>query len=49
LSRLAVLWNAADPAFTPVWRAVDAAGLSMGLVLLSQPVRQPAGFRADAE
>jgi hypothetical protein len=33
LSRPAVLWKAANPAFTPVWRAVDAAGHSMGLVL----------------
>jgi putative ABC transport system substrate-binding protein len=44
LSRVAVLWNAANPAFTPVWRAVDAAARSMGLVLLSQPVRQPQDF-----
>jgi hypothetical protein len=39
LSRVAVLWNAANLAFTPVWRAMDAAGRSMGLMLLSQPVR----------
>ena len=41
LSRVAVLWNAANLAFTPVWRAMYAAGRSMGLVLFSQPVRQP--------
>jgi putative ABC transport system substrate-binding protein len=44
LSRVVVLWNAANPAFTPVWRAVDATARSMGLVLLSQPVREPQDF-----
>jgi putative tryptophan/tyrosine transport system substrate-binding protein len=44
LSRVAVLWNVANPAFTPVWRAVDATARSMGLVLLSQPVREPQDF-----
>jgi ABC transporter substrate binding protein len=46
LSRVAVLWNAANPAFTPVWRAVDATARSMGLVLLSQPVREAQDFAA---
>jgi putative ABC transport system substrate-binding protein len=46
LSRVAVLWNAANPALTPVWRAVDATARSMGLVLLSQPVREPQDFTA---
>ena len=32
LSRVAVLWNVANPAFTPVWLAVDATAGSMGLV-----------------
>ena len=41
-----MLWNAANPAFTPVWRAVDATARSMGLVLLSQPVREPQDFAA---
>ena len=41
-----MLWNAANPAFTPVWRAVDATAGSMGLVLLSQPVREPQDFAA---
>ena len=41
-----MLWNAANPAFTPVWRAVDATAGSMGLVLLSQPVREPQDFTA---
>src|SRR5262249_6008763 len=46
LSRVAVLWNAANPAFTPVWREVDTTARSMGLVLLSQPVREPQDFGA---
>ena len=44
LSSVAVLWNAANPAFTPVWQTVDATASSMGLVLLSQPVREPQDF-----
>jgi putative ABC transport system substrate-binding protein len=44
LSRVAVLWNAANPAFTPVWQALDATARSMGLALLSQPVREPQDF-----
>ena len=44
LSRLAVLWNEANPAFKPVWREVDTTAHSMGLVLLSQPVREPQDF-----
>ena len=44
LSRVAVLWNGANPAFTPVWREVDTTARSMGLVLLSQPVREPQDF-----
>jgi putative tryptophan/tyrosine transport system substrate-binding protein len=46
LSRVAVLWNASNPALAPIWRAVDAAARSMGLVLLSQPVREPQDFAA---
>ena len=44
LSRVAVLWNEANPAFKPVWREVDTTAHSMGLVLLSQPVREPQDF-----
>ena len=44
LSRVAVLWNEANPALTPVWREVDTTARSMGLVLLSQPVREPHDF-----
>jgi putative ABC transport system substrate-binding protein len=46
LSRVAVLWNGANPAFTSVWREVDTTARSMGLVLLSQPVREPQDFAA---
>jgi putative ABC transport system substrate-binding protein len=46
LSRVAVLWNASNPALAPIWRAVDATARSMGLVLLSQPVREPQDFAA---
>jgi len=46
LSRVAVLWNASNPALAPIWRAVDATAHSMGLVLLSQPVREPQDFAA---
>ena len=46
LSRVAVLWNAFNPALAPIWRAVDATARSMGLVLLSQPVREPQDFAA---
>jgi len=44
LSRVAVLWNGANPAFTLVWREVNTTARSMGLVLLSQPVREPRDF-----
>jgi putative tryptophan/tyrosine transport system substrate-binding protein len=46
LSRVAVLWNGDNPAFTAVWREVDTTARSMGLVLLSQPVREPQDFAA---
>jgi len=46
LSRVAVLWNASNPALAPIWRAVDATAGSMRLVLLSQPVREPQDFAA---
>ena len=46
LRRVAVLWNAANPAFTPVWQSVDAVTGSLGLTLLSDPVRQPEDFPA---
>src|SRR5271156_3121881 len=44
LSRVAVLWNAGNPAFAPVWRALDAAARSLGVALLLQPVREPQDF-----
>jgi ABC-type uncharacterized transport system substrate-binding protein len=44
LSRVAVLWNAGNPAFAPVWRALDAAAHSLEVALLSQPVRESQDF-----
>jgi putative ABC transport system substrate-binding protein len=46
LSRVAVLWNGTNPAFTSVWQQVDTIARSMGLVLLPQPVREPQDFGA---
>jgi putative tryptophan/tyrosine transport system substrate-binding protein len=46
LRRVAVLWNAANPAFTPVWQSVDAVAGSLGLTLLSDTVRKPEDFPA---
>ena len=46
LNRVAVLWNQANPAFPPVWQAVDATARSIGLELLSKPVREPQDFAA---
>jgi putative ABC transport system substrate-binding protein len=45
-SQVAVLWNAANPAFAPVWQAVDTTARSMRLSLLSHPVRGPDDFAA---
>jgi putative tryptophan/tyrosine transport system substrate-binding protein len=44
ISQVAVLWNAANPAFAPVWQAVDTTARAMGLSLSSQPVRRPDDF-----
>jgi putative tryptophan/tyrosine transport system substrate-binding protein len=44
VSHVAVLWNAANPAFAPVWQAVDTTARAMGLSLSSQPVRRPDDF-----
>jgi putative ABC transport system substrate-binding protein len=46
LTRVAVLWNAANPAFTPVWREVEATAHAAGLVLYTQQVREPQDFAA---
>ena len=46
LRRVAVLWNAANPAFTSVWQSVDAVAGSLHLTLLSDPVREPEDFPA---
>ena len=46
LRRVAVLWNAANPALTSVWQSVDAVAGSLHLTLLSDPVREPEDFPA---
>jgi putative ABC transport system substrate-binding protein len=46
LRRVAVLWNAANPAFTSVWQSVNAGASSLDLTLVSEPVREPEDFPA---
>ncbi|MBV8894135.1 MAG: ABC transporter substrate-binding protein [Acidobacteria bacterium] len=46
LHRVAVLWNAANPAFTNVRQDVNEVARSIGLTLVSQPVREPEDFTA---
>jgi putative ABC transport system substrate-binding protein len=46
LRRVAVLWNAANPAFVSVWQSVNAVAGSLDLTLLSDPVREPEDFPA---
>src|SRR5712691_8917455 len=41
LSRVVVLWNAANPANASVWQATQAAAGALGLLLHSQEVRGP--------
>jgi putative ABC transport system substrate-binding protein len=40
-TRVAVLWNAANPGNTPRWKETQAAAHKLGLVLLSHEVREP--------
>jgi putative ABC transport system substrate-binding protein len=44
LSRVAALWNAANPGNISVWRETEIAARASSLVLHSQPVRTPADF-----
>ncbi len=44
LSRVAVLWNAGNPAFAPVWQMLDTAAGSLDLTLVKAPVREPDDF-----
>ena len=39
LSRVAVLWNAANPANAPVWREIEITARMSGLTLHSVPIR----------
>jgi putative ABC transport system substrate-binding protein len=44
LSRVAVLWNASNPANAGPWREAQEAARALGVVLLSEEVRGPADF-----
>jgi putative ABC transport system substrate-binding protein len=44
LSRVAVLWNAANPANASQWREVQGAARALGLTLQSREVRGPRDF-----
>src|SRR5712691_8873175 len=44
LTRVAVLWNAANPANAAVWQETQAAAGALGLLLQSQEVRSPQDF-----
>ena len=44
LSRIAVLWNAANPANVPLWREARDAARALGVTLQSQAVRGPTDF-----
>jgi putative ABC transport system substrate-binding protein len=44
ITRVAVLWNAANPANAAVWHETQAAAGALGLQLLSQEVRGPQDF-----
>jgi len=52
LSRVAVLFNPANPAFEPQWKAMSAAGVALGIPLQPVEVRDATefedGFRAMA-
>jgi putative tryptophan/tyrosine transport system substrate-binding protein len=44
LSRVAVLWNAANPANTLVWKEIEATARAADIILYSQPIREPKDF-----
>jgi len=44
MTRVAILWNAANPANAPVWQETQAAARALGLLLHSQEVRGPQDF-----
>src|ERR1700730_806657 len=41
LSRVAVLWNTANPANALVWKEIEATARAMDIILHSQPIREP--------
>jgi putative ABC transport system substrate-binding protein len=46
LTEVAVLWNAANPANSIVWKDVEATARAIGLALHPQEVREPKDFDA---
>jgi putative ABC transport system substrate-binding protein len=44
LSRVAVLWNAANPANTLVWKEIEVTARAANVILHSQPIREPKDF-----
>ena len=44
MTRVAVLWNAANPANASAWEEVQVAAWALGLLLHSQAVRGPQDF-----
>ena len=46
LTRVAVLWNAANPALALVWKDVETTARASGLVLHSEQVSKPQDFEA---
>jgi putative tryptophan/tyrosine transport system substrate-binding protein len=44
MTRVAVLWNAANPATAPVWEETQTAARALGLLLHAQEVRDPQDF-----
>jgi len=45
MTRVAVLWNAANPANTAAWHETQAAARALGLLLHAQDVRSPQAFK----
>jgi putative ABC transport system substrate-binding protein len=44
LNRVAVLWNAANPANALVWKEIEATARATDIILHSQPIREPKDF-----
>jgi putative ABC transport system substrate-binding protein len=46
LSRVAVLWNAANPANTLVWKEIEATARASDIILRSHSIREPNDFNS---